>query len=52
MLSINLGVEAEMALETLDYDDEFFKGYLNNAELWCDVSYNYINTFIFNLSDL
>ncbi len=33
-LSINLGVEAEMALETLDYDDEFFKGYLNNVQPW------------------
>ena len=33
-LSINLGVEAEMALETLDADDEFFKGYLNNVQFW------------------
>ena len=33
-LSINLGVEAEMALETLDADDEFFKGYFNNVQPW------------------
>ena len=33
-LAINLGVEAEMALETLDYDDEFFKGYFNNVQPW------------------
>jgi hypothetical protein len=33
-LSVNLGVEAEMALETLDAGDEFFIGYLNNVQSW------------------
>ena len=33
-LSINLGVEAEMALETLDSDDDAVKGYLANLESW------------------
>ena len=33
-LSINLGVEAEMALEKIDYDDDYFIGYLNNVQSW------------------
>ena len=33
-LAINLGVEAEMALETLDAGDEFVIGYLNNVQPW------------------
>ena len=33
-LSINLGVEAEMALETLDTDDDYTKGYRDNIEDW------------------
>ena len=33
-LSINLGVEAEMALETLDADDKFVEGYVSNLQKW------------------
>ena len=33
-LSINLGVEAEMALETLDADDKFVEGYVSNLQEW------------------
>ena len=33
-LSINLGVEAEMALETLDANDDAVKGYVANLETW------------------
>ncbi|WP_288748873.1 hypothetical protein [uncultured Treponema sp.] len=33
-LSINLGVEAEMALETLDTDDDYTKGYRDNLLDW------------------
>ncbi|SJZ76284.1 hypothetical protein [Treponema porcinum] len=33
-LSINLGVEAEMALEKIDCDDDYSIGYLNNVESW------------------
>jgi len=33
-LSINLGVEAEMALETLDADDKFVEGYNSNLQDW------------------
>ena len=33
-LSINLGVEAEMALEKLDTDDDYTKGYEANVQSW------------------